>query len=212
MISKLMNAYYRIANGYCDEVLDKITQATMMYLIDNGYDFKDILNILRNSNIEDCFRPESLPDCLWENSLVKRDTYYYHSSLHITSKPPKWNPETLKVEYEPFFMEMRIRFTIDNLLDYYYKTCAIDVSLRNEKRDVGAFEHLLKTYTNVVEDVEGLDIVLMLIDEAATNQALLSNPLKLQEYEAEVILHCKKFAIEAKYNNANKIVWRNSNV
>ena len=212
MILRLMDAYYRITNGYCNEVLDKITETTLMYLIDNKYEFKDILNILRDSKIEDCFRPESLPDYLWDNSLLKRDTYYYHNSLHITSKPPRWNAETLKVESEPFFMEMKIKFTMKDLLDYYYRTCMVDVSLRNEKRDIGAFEHLIKTYTKIIENVEGIDIVLMLIDEASKASMLLSNPLKLQDMEIEVIPHCKRLTVEAKYNDANKIIWRSSNV
>lgn len=212
MILRLMDAYYRITNGYFNEALDKITEATLLYLIDNKYEFKDILEILKKSKIEDCFRPDSLPDSLWDNSLLKRDTYYYHNILHITSKPPIWNPETLKVESEPFFMEIKINFTINDLLNYYYETCMVDMSLRNDKRDIGAFEHLLKTYAKAIDNIEAIDIVLMLIDEAKNADILLSNPLKLQEMEIQVIPYLKRLSIEAKYDNANKIIWRSLNV
>lgn len=211
MIQKLMNAYYRIANGYYDEALDLITKATIMHLIDNGYDFKDILNIIRNSDIKECFAPECLPDVLWENSLIKRNTYYYHSSLHITSKPPKWNPETMQVESEPFFMEMKIKYTMQDLLSYFYTKCMIDIDLRDEKRDSGAFEFLFTRYSKITE-VETLDFILLLIDEAAHSEAIINTPLKLQEFDFEVLSNCKKFTAEAKYNKANKIVWRHEHV
>lgn len=210
MIEKLMQAYYRIAFGCYDETLDIVTECTLKHLIDNGYSFKEIIEIMRNSNIEDCLRPESLPDSLWEDSLLKRDTYYYHNSLHMISKSPMWNPETLQVVNEPFFKEMKIRFTMKDLLNYYYTKCEIDISLRDEKRDAGAFEYMLSRYH--LCGIEGIDFLLMLIDEAETKKAKITNPLKLQDLEGELLDYLLEFLPEAEYNNVNKIVWRVENV
>lgn len=211
MLSNIMEIYYRVTNGYYSENLDLITQATLLHLIDNGYGFKSILDIINKSDIKDCLRPESLPDSLWEDSLIKRNTYYYHNTLHITSKPPKWNPVTMKAECEPFFMEMKINYTMKDLLDYFYNKCKIDVNLRDEKRDGGAFEFLMNKYEKI-KNIEALDFVLLLIDEACNSESFITSPLKLQDYDCEVLDNCKKLIAEAKYNQANKIVWRTLNV
>lgn len=210
MIEKLMQVYYRLAFGYYNEQLDKITECTLKYLIDNGYDFKEIVDIMKKSKISDCLRPENLPDILWEGSLLKRDTYYYHSLFHIVSKPPIWNPETLKAEYEPFFKEMRIKFTMKDLLSYYYDKCKIDISLRDEKRDAGAFEYMLNRYH--LCGMEGVDFILMLIDEADKNNINITNPLKLQDLEGELLNYLLSFLAEAEHDGVNQIIWRSSNV
>lgn len=211
MISTIMNYYYRMTSGFSDERLDNITKSTIEYLIDNNYSTKEIINIIEESNIEESFNPSSLPDSLWENSLIQRDVFYYHNSLHIKSKPPTWDPETLQVKSEPFFLEMKIRYTMDDLLDYYYNKCNIDVNLRDKKRDSGAFEFMMNRYKKI-EDMQPLDFMLLVIDEAANSDNIFTNPLKLQDYEGEVVLNYKVFLAEAKVNNANKIIWRNSNV
>lgn len=214
MIEKIMNEYYRMSFGVINDNEDKITRSTIEYLIANGFSFRHILDIIDKSNIEEWgyLSPQSLPDELW-NGLVKRDKYYYHNTLHITSKPPIWNAETLKVESEPFFMEIKANYTIENLLNYYYKTCKIDITLRDEKRDSGAFDFLLNKFKLVEnEGMETLDFILTLIDDVSSQDRIITNPLVLQDYAFDTLEHMRKLLSEAKYNKVNIIKWRSENV
>lgn len=204
---QLIEYYYRFTWGSYTKEDKAVTAKTVDYLIDNGFDAKEIAEIMRNSDLHQTLTPQKLPCYIWE-SLIKRDVFYYHNTLHITSKPPTWNPVTLKEECEPFFMEMKISYTITDLLDYYYTKCNIDIELRNENRDKASFEYLLNNYKFKELNIEPLDVVLLLIDTASRNNFRLTNPLKLQDLELEVLDYIKVMLPEAEHAGANKIVWR----
>ena len=64
-----------------------ITQYTIDYLYDNNmndYNIIKILSTFKKESIKYC----DLPNSLWNDSLLKRDTYYFNSKLQILSKPP----------------------------------------------------------------------------------------------------------------------------
>lgn len=223
-MEKLINDYLATRLGIEPSENDyKQLNATVGYLKDNGKTNKEIFKILMDSNTnlpEDCemsaieraiVRQTELPDYLWEDSLLQKDTYYYNNRLHICSNPPTWNPKTFQEECEPFYMEMMIRFTMEDLLNMYYAECRVPLGLREKTRDIGALKHLLNKYNNL--KAPGLDYVMYMIDLASkdTETEFLANPFELENYSKQAFMELEGMVEEATLNNSNKITWRNTN-
>lgn len=209
-MEKLVYNYYILCRGIepSKEAFNR-TLATAKHLKDNNISDKDILNILKDSDKE-IITGEDLPEYLWEDSLLNKGVFYYSDILHIKSKPPTWNPITFEEVTEPFFMEMKIKFTIDDLLNYYYDTCRIPVEIRDKKKDSGAFLHLIKKY-NAFKNVPGIDYVLALIMSASKDidKTLITNVFEIEEYNKDVIEKFESMYQQAEYEKTNQIVWRN---
>ena len=187
----------------------KKTLATVKYLKDNNKTNKEIITILRECN-KDKITGEDLPEYLWEDSLLQKGVFYYSDILHIKSKPPTFNPVTFEVVSEPFFMEIEIKFTIEDLLDYYYDKCRVPVEIRDRKKDKGAFLHLIKKY-NAFKNVPGIDYVISLIEYASKdiNKELITNVFEIEEYNKDVIEKFNAIYQQAEFEKANQIIWRN---
>lgn len=217
-MKKLIYELYTLAVGIepSEDTLDR-TLATANYLKDNNFDTKDILKILRNAmkeidknNLEIPIRGEDLPNELWNNSLLEKNRFYYSDILHIKSKAPSWNPITFKEECEPFFLEMKINFTIDDLLIYYYDKCRVPQGLRDDKKNAGALNHLIKKYEKF-NNIPGLDYVIALIDKANKDidKNFFSDVFEIENYNKEVIEEFTAMYEQAVFEKTNVIVWRN---
>lgn len=220
-MKKMINDYLAIRLGFDPgEYAYKQLAGTANYLKDNGKTDKEIFKILMKSNTnlpEDCemsaieravVKPTELPESLWEDSLLKKGVYYYNNLLHITSKAPTWNPKTMQEECEPFFMEMKIKFTIQDLLELYYINCRVPVGLRVKVRDERALQHLLNKYNNM--KAPAIDYVLLMIDLASKDNELdfLTNPLELENYSKEAFITLEQIVEESTLNKSNVITWR----
>ena len=71
-------------------------------LIDNGYSEQDAQKILLNNKL-------SLDKFEYEDSLVKTtdSSVYFHYELQIHSKPGGFNPVTMEVITNPYYLEMK---------------------------------------------------------------------------------------------------------
>ena len=212
MIEKLIELYTRLGKGVYNEEYRLKTKAVIMHLVDNGFTEKEIVKVITSVKIKDFMEVTDLPDYLWEDSLLKRDTFYYNRALQIVSQPPVWNPETMKQESEPFYLEMKIRFTMDDLLDYYYNELRVNPTFRDKNKDKGALQYLLNKYR--VDNIQSIDVVLFLIEElksTSTGDINISSPLELQGLETTVITYLNNVLPNKTLNNSNKIVWRTCN-
>ena len=205
---KTVGDYLSIRVGFAlpDEDFNKIL-ATANYLKDNGKTSKEIFKIFMNID-KTIVTPEDLPESLWSESLLEKGVFYYNNRLHITSKAPTWNPKTFQEECEPFFIEMIINFTMEDLLNMYYTECRVPIGLRDKIRDKGALSHLLTKYNNL--KAPGLDYVMLMIDLASKDveTQFLSNPFELETYSKEAFMILEDMAVEATHNKSNIIVWR----
>lgn len=211
MIEKLIELYTRLGKGIYNEEYRLKTKAVLLHLIDNNFTEKEIVKIITNCKIKDYMTPNDLPDYLWEDSLLKRDTFYYSSILQLVSAPPKWDPEKMICTSEPFYLEMKIKFTIDDLLKHYYDELKIDINLRDENKDKGALQYLLNKYK--INKIENIDVILLLIEEAkiTSEKPIITNPLKLQEFEGNVIAFLNNVIPNKIINKENEIIWRTCN-
>jgi len=191
------------------DVFKNKTQKVIDYLIDAGISENDILRFIEESPPKDFLTPDDLPDWLWEGSLLKKDTFYYHNTLHIKPKAPVFNPHSNKEIVEDFYLEMKIKFTMEDLINYFYDTLMISRELMDYKRDEGAFNHLLNRYDKL-QFVESIDFVLALIDQCKPTSyfSTVHNVFDIRQAEAETFEMFKRMTAEAEYAKANVIVWR----
>lgn len=94
------------------------------------------------------------------NNLLESDVFYYHGELRNMSQPPKItkDPHTGKFirQSEPFYLEMKARYTMQELLNYWYTQQGIKPTEHMIRQDEGKFKYILGNYT--------LDEVLFTID------------------------------------------------
>jgi len=204
--------YYELNHGIypfeTEEAKNK-TQKVIDYLIDAKISEKDIFRIIEEAPKADYLKHEDLPEWLWENSLLNKNTFYYHNVLQIRSKSPKMNMESLEVESVPFYLEMQIKFTTHDLLLYFYKKANTEYSFIDEKKDIGAIAHLLNQYSKI-GFIDSVDFMLALIDYATTAEDCSTSTIFQldSKYRSEVFELLKKRTAEANANHINKVVYR----
>lgn len=186
------------------------TKAVFHYLEDANVTSAGILHFLQNAPQKEALAFSDLPDWLWENSLLKKDTFYYHRRLHVLSAPPKYDLMTNTITKTPFSMEMLIGFTLEDLADYYYEKARVPPELLDTKRDLGALTHLLQRYGKI-RFVESVDFVLALIDYAAqkTQEGYkIMDVFSVKSWEGNVHDLLKARTLEAAVGKKNRIRWR----
>ena len=173
-------------------------------LLDNGFSDKEARTLLIDNKLY-------IDDILYEDSIITTldDTVYYHYELQIHSKPGGFNPETCTIIKEPYYLEMKYRYTIDDLLEYYYSKISVPIHFRDIKRDKGAFNHIINSYR--FDNITTVDFILFIIDYVATNKYRINNPLDLKNWaqdtyeylEANII--CYKPVIRYREENINEM-------
>lgn len=184
-----------------------ITKGTIEYLKDCGFTHREILLTIIDYDRGSYMHPEFLPETLWENSLIRKGHFYYHHALRLVSKPPTFDPSTGTEKVPDFYLEMKIRFTMEDLIAYFYNTLGIDLSLKDIKRDAGSFKFLLQKYEKL-DFIESLDFVLSLIDFAKHANDEILSILDIARNEAEVYKKLKCHTAEAKHSRADMVTWR----
>jgi hypothetical protein len=106
------------------------------------------------------------------NNLLEPGKFYFHPALQVAPEPPvviQLDDGTFKSSYddEPFFLEIKESFTVEDLVGYFYKVMNVDGTGFKE-RDIGAFKHILKSYD--------LDTLLYTIDESRFHAEDLGRP------------------------------------
>jgi hypothetical protein len=200
--------YKEVLGEYPSDEKFMHTDKLFEYLMDAGISHEDIVKNILTLSQKECLTVSDLPDALWDGSLLKRGTYYFHNALRVKQAMPTWNPETNKMTSQKSSVEMKIRFTMDDLIEYFYRNTQANRDLSDRKKDAGAFRYLLAKYGNV-DFADSMDMVMSLIDHAKGNEHNeLLNILKLQNYESEVYDIIKPMCKEAKGNGRMEIKWR----
>ena len=206
---KLIMQYYSLISGLEPELENfNRTISTAKYLKDNGFNNQEIFKIFKFISKQK-IEGEDLPKSLWNDSLLEKGVYYYHNEFHITSKPPTWNPVTFEEECEPFFMEMKIKYTIEDLRDRFYDKCKVPLGLREDKLVEGGLKHLLSKYNNL--SAQSIDYIMLMMDLADedVDRELITNVFDLEKYSKQAFIMLEDIVQETQVNKSNKIIWRN---
>ena len=202
-MEKITMDFYELMVGTTPSEEDiKNLNGCVLYLKDNNFSDREIFNILSDSkNIN--IKASELPSKYWEGSLLKPNTFYYHDRLRIMSKAPKWDPETLREITYPYFLEMKLMFTMDDLIEYFYQKTLIPVELRNRKNEEASFKYLLDKYK--VMKTEPIDFILFLIDSVKEEDSIYK-VFDLQKYEPDVFKMFER--LNSDKTIKKEIVWR----
>lgn len=144
------------------------------------------------------------------DNLLDRAKFYYHPALQVAPPPPVVkqldNGEFISsYDDEPFFLEMKEKFTLDDLVTYFYNVMGMDDGFR--ERDKGAFKFILKNYE--------LDVVLYTIDEANALAYDLNKPQPQSPFDIRDYLEDGRLILEDRKNTCymeglDRVIPRNS--
>lgn len=168
----IYNSYIELAYGYelTDEYeINRITRV-IGYLQDNGFTNDEVMyHLIHYGPVINEVLFNGLTQCI----------PYINNELLIESKAPTWHPEK-GATVSDFYREPRCRYTMDDLLIFYYTVFKIPPELRDNKADAGAFRHMLDKYK--FKDFSSLDFVLAMIKAAANEDRKVTGPFDIQEY------------------------------
>lgn len=200
----LTNFYYDFNVGEFPENQDDfiITNKVLNYLIDAGISEASVIDlIIKDFDNKKHITKDDLPDKLWNNSLLKKNTFYYHQELQILSPAPTWN------EVFPFYREMKIIYTEENILNYFSKTLSVKEEWINKNKEIGSIKYLLKKYA-MFDFIEPIDFLLLLIDYVKSKEIKVYKLYDISNLEMEfasILEHDIKNSIE---KCKNTIIWR----
>lgn len=196
--------YYNFLIGeYPENEEDYIrTTKTFEYLKESGITESEIYMVAESIKPpKNVITIDDIPDSLWENSLIERGKFYYHKELQITSPPPTWN------ESFDFYLEMKIRYTLDDLLDYFIKRTNVRQDWVNRDKEIGSIKYLLKDYKKF-SFMQPVDFILHLIDYCIAANVELNSIYDLRNKEIELAKYLEVDVKNAEMKGKNKIVWR----
>ena len=191
-----MKQLYELCYGVEPEERDLLLlEIKYQRLIDNGYTNKEANKILIDTklNIDNYEHPDS---------IIDTETLYRHHELQIHSKPGGFDPATCTVIKRPYYLEMKARYTMDNLLNYYYTKLIIPPMFRDEKRDVGAMNHLINNFKSPM--INSVDFILFVIDYVASNKHKVNNPLELKNWFQNTYEYLEQFVLSTKLELVNR--------
>ena len=191
-----MKQLYELCYGIEPEEKDlMLLEIKHQRLLDNGYTEKEANKILIDTKL-------NIDNYEHSDSIINTDTLYRHHELQIHSKPGGFDPATCTIIKRPYYLEMKVRYTMSNLLDYYYNKLVVPIMFRDEKRDIGAMNHLINSFKSPI--INSVDFILFVIDYVASNQYKINNPLELKNWFQHTYEYLEQFVLSTKLELVNR--------
>ena len=185
------------------------TANTLDYLLDSGFSSLDIMKEVNKYNGE-VIEYDNLSDALWKNSLIKKGAFYLHKELRLESPRPIYNPKTGEVTEFPYYLEMKIRYTEDDVLDYFVKKLKTSLVTSNDRHwDRRVLREFLKRFSNL-DYVEALDVILCSIDRYLDNNPDCYNLRDISVVTGEIVEELTADLQEMQILDQRKLVSRNN--
>ena len=195
----------RDISSYSPEFLK--TANTLDYLLDSGFSSLDIIKETNKHNGE-VIEYDNLSDTLWKDSLIKKGAFYLHKELRLESPRPIYNPKTGEVTEFPYYIEMKIRYTEDDVLDYFVKKLKSSLVTSNDRHwDRRVLRELIKRFSNL-DYVEALDVILCSIDRYLENNPDCYNLRDISVVTGEIVEELTADLQEMQMLEQRKVVFR----
>lgn len=128
------------------------------------------------------------------NNLLDPNIFYYHNLLRNVSPPTRLVRDKegrLVRQSQAFYLEMKQRFTLQELLDYWYQQMNIKPNEHMIRQDEGKFKYILGNYT-IDEVLFSIDVSKTLREERQLQP--LRNAFELDKYieDARVFIRSKE--------------------
>lgn len=184
-----------------------ITGNTIDYLFDCGLSTVEIAKEL-SKHKEISVDYDSLSPSLWDGSLIKKGAFYLHNAIRLSSPAPVYDfVKNETIEY-PYYCEMKIRFTEDDVLDFFYsKLSFVNKTLADREYDRRALRSLLKKYS-VFDYVEPLDVILCSIANHAKQVKDFYRLIDITQTNKQVIETLLNDMLELNMRDERKMVAR----
>lgn len=202
--NQLTDFYYNFVVGETPEDEESYIKTRMLfdYLSQSGCTLEDIVTeVITNFPNRDVLYPDDIPDDLWGASLLERHKFYFHKELQVLSPPPTWD------ESFPFYIEMKIQYSIGDILNYFIKSFKLNESWVSRDKELGSIKYLLKDYKKY-GFIEPVDFLLHIIDYVASLGVKVNSIYDLRDYEAEYAELLEKDVANSKSCSKNKVIWR----
>lgn len=186
------------------------SKCTLEYLEDCNFNEKEIINLFSKWDKKVIrINPEDIPLIAWDNSLLKKNTFYLHKELKLFPSPSIVTPDG-KENNHPYYMEIKIKYTIEDLLKYFYFYCGMPHSKMDEKLHTSQVKHLLERFKSY-KDIQPIDLFLTLVDECNFQNFRCIQPFDLTSVASIVQNNYEKLKsnlAELHSQNKDKIIWR----
>lgn len=201
--NNLIDEYYSDLGQLPSENDKKITYNTISYLLEAGVDKYSITSLFKEVEFKDALEFKDITNSVYdENSLLKKDVFYFHKDLQIISEPSGWDDE------KTFYIEMKINYKIEDALNYFISSNKVKKEWINTNKELGSIKHLLNTYKKY-DFIEPIDFFLHLCDYASSvENSKVNEVYELSKYESELAQYLESDVNNAKLKNKNKIIWR----
>jgi hypothetical protein len=156
--NKIMNEIQEVIQGGTSEI--KLEEMMNKYKEEHPepsevYSVQDILNYLK-------IKAKKITIDIDPENMLEQGKFYYHPELQVAPPPPtvvQLYDGTFESSYDndEFFLEIREKYKLENLVEYFYNIMEITDSGMKE-RHKGAFKHILKS--------NDIDVILYTIDES----------------------------------------------
>lgn len=185
------------------------TRCSIAYFKESGIRDEEIFKFLPELYDKGYVEPEDAPDSFWEGSLTEKGKFYCHRQLQLLPPDPIIRRDGTFLSYD-FYQEMKIRYTMKDLLKYFYLKTNSYSMIKNDTLFSAQFDALMKKYRSSYSGVQALDIILSLIDEAAYQRVPVVSPFNVAETTLEniVVNRLRHTMAEKHAKNQDKIVWR----
>jgi hypothetical protein len=185
-----------------------ITQAMIDHLYESKVTSDEILDVFSQCANDKIISPKNLPNSLWQKSITLKDVWYYHHELQLRSKDNKVDVINGRMNKEPFYVEIKSKYTIKDLFDYALNNLGSSFAqIADRKRDSGSLAYLVGKYDKL-SGISGLDFVLCLIDRCRDKNNYITNILDIEINSREVLEELSFAISEAKQKKANRVIWR----
>lgn len=183
------------------------TDKTIGYLKDCGFSVTEIIQEIGRWS-KACITIDDLSGILWSNSLIKRGAFYLHRELRIVSKAPEYDYESDTLKTYQFFCEMKIRYTVDDVLNYFYSRIpSLNCQFVDKKTDRKTVAFLMNKYSNI-DYIEPLDIILCSIDYCTKNNPDSYKLIDITCDNLNIIKQLQSDMVELESKDLRKITWR----
>ena len=178
-IAVMENAYRCLASGHSFEFLKQ----AMLKSEKNDSDYYNIEEYMAKK-LGDFKVLKEIP--ITQGNLIQPGKFYLHPQLQETSKKPSFILDSKTMEIiekpgEPFYLEMKERFSVEDVLAYYY--------IRHGREAVPGRSHTTQM-NNILTDF-GVDSTLFLIDASAQDASDEGGGAKVPAFLPEYIDEAK---------------------
>lgn len=180
----------------------KITKIMIDHYRDSGLE-EYLPQIYDACALDGKLTPDNIPYQLWEeNNLIKKDKFYLHNELKLTSKPPIFDPTIGEITHS-YYCEMKERYTFEDILSYANVNIKSNF-FEDDERFSSILKYMFKRYSSL-KRANCLDMILFVIDECTDVGLSVSTITEKEEIAANKII---AYHEKLKQLDKDHVVWR----